>query len=1027
MNRQSFYGVVGLLFVVSGAVGLVYQIVWFKYISLFLGNTMYAQTIVVATFMGGLAIGATLWGRKADRSENALTLYGRLEFFIGLYCLVYPQFLGILKGLFVSVVVSAHLPTDGSGVLLLKLLTSLLTLLPPTILMGGTLPVLVRFISERIEDATRNVALLYFLNSFGAVVGSILGGFFLVAMLGLSTSIYVTASLNIAVGVTAILLGRIRIESTSFQSVPDAPPAREFSSLQQCTALIVAGVSGFAAMIYEVGWVRLFLPVLGSSTYSFTLMLVGFISGITLGSLIVANAERRIRNMFGFLALCQLGVVISMIAVLPLYGRIPYYFWIVAHTLNRSELTYPIFLAIEFAFGFAVMVVPTIFLGMSLPMASRIAAKNFRVLGKSVGNVFSVNTFGTVIGTLIAGFVLMPIVGVERTIETGVVINLVLGMVVLLVERDYQVLFKYVVAAVLLAMTGCYFILGPDWNRAVTLSGVFRQINRNMVPPTSYTAFQSMNSSKDALYYKDGASATVAVIESETLEGTQNVLYINGKADASSIADLPTQVLLGQLPSLLHPNPQSALVVGLGSGVTAGSILTHSVKSLDCVEISPEVVEAENYFEHVNDRPLADPRMRLYVEDALAFLQLTPHRYDFIVSEPSNPWIAGIGSLYTVEFFSETKKHLNNGGLMVQWFHLYEMDDETFKLVLRTFQTSFKQVSLWYSMVADIILVGSDQPIPFDYARIRERMQQEKVHTDLQRISITQPTTLLSLQALATRSVIEYTGGGPLNTEDHPYLEYWAPRTFFINRGVVGLSSYDERLGIVSDSIYLKKYLKLYNLSDEQMLEIGKLHSEGQRGYPPLGYSLLLEYSKRNPWDHHALDRLADAAIGMGYQVEAQEYRRKLEVEDPNNVANLEKYAWLMFTHERNTANAFVPFSADDAERLLKRCISLSADTVDRYRVRLADIYFSVQEYKQAANSYARALQIRETHEPDIRIKQDVLLLQFAKCLYHLGMRERAAGYAIQATWINPDNEDAKDLFYSIWASGGTVAKDTVR
>ncbi|HTP12091.1 MAG TPA: hypothetical protein VMM37_00605, partial [Bacteroidota bacterium] len=757
------------------------------------------------------------------------------------------------------------------------------------------------------------------------------------------------------------------------------------------------------------------------------LMLVGFIAGITVGSLIVSFVVGKVKNLFGFLAICQLGIVLSMIAVLPLYGRVPYYFWSVAHALNRSASTYPIFLTTEFLFGLGLMIIPTIFLGMSLPSASRIASRSISVLGRSVGNVFSVNTFGTVAGSLIAGLVLIPAVGVKGTIETAVLINLALGVLVLVTEHGYRRIPKYVVLASLIVATGAYLFFAPDWNRTVELSGVFRLINRNVAPPISYEAYLAGNQARNAVYYKEGASATVAVVESPTLDGMQNVLYINGKADASSIADLPTQVLLAQLPTVLHPGIDSALVIGLGSGVTAGSILTHPVKSLDCVEISPEVVEAEQYFENVNHRPLADPRMHLHVEDALAFLKLSGNRYDVVVSEPSNPWIAGIGNLYTEEFFSLARRHLKRGGMMVQWFHLYEMDDETFRLVLRTFHSAFPNVSVWYSMIADVILIGSDGPLPFNYDRVRERMLEPNVRDDLRRILITEPTTLLSLEALSSNRVQAYQTEGPMNTEDHPLLEYQAPRTFYVNVGVTELAKFDERLDITGGTTLLERYLETHRLTDEQVLEIGTLHATGQRGYPPLGYTILGEYCQRHPEDHQALSKLADVADAIGRDGEALKYRQELADRDPERADYLERYAWQKFSRERTTANAFSAFDPAESIRLLKKCTTLCADTVDRYRVRLGDIYFSVQEYREAMAQYARALLIRELHDPDLRISQDALLVQFARSLYHLGMRDRAAGYALQATWLNPNNQDARNLIYTIWTYPNPASGDTLR
>ncbi|MBI3578499.1 MAG: fused MFS/spermidine synthase, partial [Ignavibacteriales bacterium] len=351
LSKANFLGIIALLFIISGAAGLMYQVVWFKYLSLFLGNTTYAQTVVLATFMGGLAIGATLWGRRADLSKNLLRIYALLEIAIGVYCFLYPQLLNVLKNVFVSVVLSLNLPSDSTQVLAFKLIVSLLTLLFPTILMGGTLPVLVRFISERIEDAGKNVATLYFLNSFGAVGGSLLAGFFFVPLTGLKATIYSAAVVNILIGLAALLLARLRFEQAQESPVTEEQTITEFNSTEVTIAVAVAGLSGLASMIYEVSWVRLLIPVLGSSTYSYSLMLVAFIAGITIGSWIVSIGFEKIKNVFGFLALCQLGVGLTLAVTLPLYGRIPYYFWHIASSLARSETTYPVYLTIQFLVG----------------------------------------------------------------------------------------------------------------------------------------------------------------------------------------------------------------------------------------------------------------------------------------------------------------------------------------------------------------------------------------------------------------------------------------------------------------------------------------------------------------------------------------------------------------------------------------------------------------------------------------------------------------------------------------------------
>ncbi len=339
MSKQTLHTLIAILFIISGATGLIYQILWFKYLSLFLGNTTYAQTVVLAAFMGGLAIGSALWGRRSDRVSRPLFLYGMLEVLIGVYCLLYPSIIHDVKNIFFQTVTSFALQSDGAAVLVLKLFASMITLLPPTILMGGTLPILVKTVAESVEDSGRSVAVLYFLNSFGAVIGSILCGFFFIRISGLSATMYAAAIVNLLIGVAAFVLSRKIVRVSETASGDGTPIRRIFTKREIVIAVGVAGISGMAAMIYEVAWVRLLIPVFGSSTSSFSLVLVAFISGITLGSWIVSKEIHRIRNLFSFLSLCQCGVAFGLFASLPLYGRIPWILWHLSMLLAKGVST----------------------------------------------------------------------------------------------------------------------------------------------------------------------------------------------------------------------------------------------------------------------------------------------------------------------------------------------------------------------------------------------------------------------------------------------------------------------------------------------------------------------------------------------------------------------------------------------------------------------------------------------------------------------------------------------------------------
>ncbi len=1019
MSRKSLHTLIALLFVLSGAIGLVYQIVWFKYLALFLGNTTYAQTIVLATFMGGLAIGSALWGRRADRAGSPLRLYAVLELAIGVYCLLYPVLIVVVQNAFILVARELGLAPGSSTTLILKLLVSVAMLLPPTILMGGTLPILVRFISRRLNESGRNVALLYFLNSLGAVLGSAFAGFFLIRMIGLRATILSAAVFSLVIGFIALVASMLRTTATVEERLDESSEEEHaFTRTEVVAAIAVAGISGMAAMIYEVTWVRLLIPVLGSSTYSFSLMLVGFISGITLGSLIVSSAVRSSRGLVRMLAFCQLAIAAAMLITVPLYARIPYAFWKTSTVLAHTDYAYPVFLSFQFLFVLLIMIVPTIFLGMSLPLATRIAVRGIDVLGRSVGNVFAVNTLGTVVGSLGAGLVLIPSIGVRQTIETGIFLNLLAGSIFIWIGREINTRQKIAISAVggMTLVLSLFFL--PDWGTGSMLAGVFRQVNSRIEPPKTYAAFSEAVGQTEVLYYREGSTATVGVVQGQTSAGPQNILIINGKADASSRGDLATQVTLAQLPLLLHPQPERVLIVGLGSGITLGSALRHPLDRVDCIEISPEVVEASSYFDGVSGAPLRDPRTALHVEDALAFLKLTDHRYDVIISEPSNPWIAGIGNLFTTEFFEACKVRMRPDGLMVQWFHLYEMNDELFRMVLRTYKQSFPCMTVWQSLGNDVVLLGSAHPVEPNDERIAAALNDPNIRDDLARIGITDIADLLSLHMLSDSAVTAYAGVGEFNTEDHPRLEYEAPRAFFTNVGVASVFRVDERLVISAPGSLLRSRWREGKVSDDDQRRIGMLHTLPSRGNLLFGYSILRSYVERHPGDTEVLGRIAETADMLKQADDEIEYLRRLVAASPKDPVSLERLTWARYLHARARSNTMTGIRLADFEQPLRACIALAKDTVDRYRARLADVLFDVGDFARASDQYARALQIRSLHQPDPALAPDRLLLQLARCLHHLGKTDRALGYALQATQANPENEEAKDFIYDIWSGG---------
>lgn len=848
-SKKVLFLVVMLLFILSGVAALMYQVVWFKYLSYFLGNTTYAQAIVLATFMGGLAIGAWWWGKKADESKNALKLFAWLEILIAVYCFLYFPIFEMVKNGFVYVVISNSWDSDSGIVLFLKLIVSALTILIPTILMGGTLPVLVRYLSDRIEEVGKNVAILYFINSFGAIIGTVIAGFYLLEYIGLKGTVYVGALADLFVGLIFLVVAYyvpkisnpIETELNKTTQLPrkevkvkDTRNLFNVTPLQFKIVLIIAGVSGMCAMIYEVMWLRLLIPILSSSTYSFTLILTAFITGITIGSLIVYFLLPKIKNPYVFLGFCQLGIVLSILLTIPYYEKIPYLIW---NNINGNEVIgtdYTAYLLKQFYYTFILLVLPTIFMGMSLPTASKIAVKKVTESGESVGRIFSINTVGTVVGSVLAGLFMIPFLGIKLTLEITVFLNIILVFLVLLTSQSIRLKIKLVTALSIVLCLGYYYISvkQENWVYAIMTSVVPRKINQ-MTPPKDYFTFLENEKSvhDEILFYKEGVGGTVVV----SRKGDEIQLYTNGKGDAGSQRDLRTQVSLAQTPMVLHPRPDSVFVIGFGAGTTIGNVMSHSrVKYAQVAEISPEVIEASEFFNHVNQEPLKDKRLKLIKDDGVSALRLSPNKYDVIISQPSNPWSAGVGNLFTDEFFRDCKAKLRYGGYVAQWFSLYEMSDKTLKMVIRTVLNQFEYVSLWHIGTSDVLLLCSSTPFKFDMKDIEKNYGEVKHILD--KVNLNTLTTFLSQQMLSTDNIDKlkayaYDMGTDINTENRPILESWAPENYFLHNRPDDFLKLDERNEYDKSALLLRNYEKSKGAFDyDNISKIAAFHIfEGNR------------------------------------------------------------------------------------------------------------------------------------------------------------------------------------------------------
>ncbi|MDE2509786.1 MAG: hypothetical protein KGL74_01570, partial [Elusimicrobia bacterium] len=424
---------------------------------------------------------------------------------------------------------------------------------------------------------------------------------------------------------------------------------------------------------------------------------------------------------------------------------------------------------------------------MTLPLAVRLV-EGGAGRGRDVGRVFAANAAGNVLGAA-TGWLILPWLGVEGILRSGTTVFLLLGGIILWISWPAPLVRRRAAAAAALAALAAYRAWLPRWDKGLLNQGFFR--SRPDFTLNSYADYLKVfGGLVETAYSRDDREATVTV---SRFQSGILALKVNGKSDASSGPDMRTQILLGQLPLILKPGARDALLVGWGSGVTAGSMLTHPLERLDAVELIPSVVEASRFFDAQNGGARNDPRLDLRIEDAKSFLARDGRRYDVIVSEPSNPWMAGVGDLFSVEFYRRARARLAPGGIMAQWFHAYEMDDALFAMVLRTFRSAFPHAEIWSIADNDLVIVGSDGPLPSDFAAMEKEFRIPAVRKDLSRADVHHLTTLLAAQSASEETTARLAGEGALNEELRPRLEYGAPKAFFLAAAAASVALNDDR------------------------------------------------------------------------------------------------------------------------------------------------------------------------------------------------------------------------------------------
>jgi len=749
------YALAFVLFFSSGAAGLIYQVAWSRMLSLVIGVTILAITTVVCTFMAGLGLGAWVFGRHARRWGDPLRLYGLVEAGIGAYALLTPLLFHWVQELYGS------LSGEWGELQLIfaRVVISAAVLIVPTTLMGGTLPLLSRAVSEQGDgkDAARDVGRLYAVNTIGAVVGCLGAGFFLLGELGIRSSLFVAAMLNLAIAAVAIAATRGRDAETAPVSERPAAPADSSTTVIDPTrfdgrmlVLVALFFSGFAALGYEVLWTRALQVYLRTSTYAFSLMLAVYLLGIALGSFAAsAPASRSRRPLFG-IALCQLGVAAS--AVLSL-AAFPYVEELAFALLGIDRIhTFAQAVALMFGQAALVMLLPTLFMGATFPFGVAAYHRSSEGVEQSVGVLYATNTLGNIAGALVVGFGTISLIGVRHSLVLMVAIDL---LVVAMIGA------RLAPTAVRKVAWGLASVAAL----AATHIGLSQQI---------FFDSMKMRPIEEIVYYREGASDTIFVTETRGMKRHRTLIYADGRGAAGTWT-LRWNLYLGHLPMLLHPDPQEVLHICFGSGNSVLALTRHDPERIDAVELSPHVRETAEWF-WTNENVLEHPKVHLIIDDGRNHLLRTRRSYDVISMEPPTIHAAGVVNLYTREFYTLAHGRLNEGGMVMQWLPTGSMPTDDRARLIRTFTDSFPHSYLFQELDStQLLIIGTLEPLQVDVDAIDRRLSSEAVVADAAIMETPTGAELLSYFLLGDASTRRLGASHQAVTDDRTIVDYTIP------------------------------------------------------------------------------------------------------------------------------------------------------------------------------------------------------------------------------------------------------------
>ena len=938
--------IVWIIFIFSGASGLIYEVIWMRQLTLIFGSTVFATSTVLTAFMAGLALGSFYFGRKIDESEQSpLRMYALLEAGIGAFCLVWPLILSVLGALYV--LIHRNVTSEFYTLSLIRFVLTFAVLLIPSTLMGGTLPVLTRFFVKRLEQLGTNIGVLYALNTFGAVIGTVAAGFFLLEALGIRWTLGVGIAINFGVAAIALALAP-RVSETEIDDRHDeAPQQTESQNIPQPPerhlVLWAIGISGFCALAYEVLWTRIMVFFLGSTTYAFATMLAAFLFGIALGSIVFARWVDRIKQPIAIFGIVQLGIGLFALILMPAFEELYAVTSAFQSTFGGSRFW-------AFFSCFLVMCLPTFLMGASFPIVTKIYTGSERQLGRSIGNVYSVNTVGSILGAFCAGFILIPLLGIRPSIVLTVALNTGIGCFLVL-KGGHR------------TETGGSLLQGISIGMPILNAGlaVILLLTLNQPLFLKSAIFKTQRPGDTLVDYNEEIDATVTTLKDD--EAVYRLYVDTNQAADASRWDSPSHRVIAHLPLLLHPRPKRALVVGFGMGLTSYSITQHGVR-VDAIELSKGVISAaQKHFTHVNGNVFESPRFNYKINDGRNHILMTKTKYDMISTGIIHPLVsAGSSNIYTADFYRLCRRILSEDGIMCQWVPLHRLPEAHYKMIVRTFIEVFPHTTLWYKYTPDfVILIGTPEPLRVDYKNFLARAQIASISEGLAADDLDGPSLLDSFM-MGPEAVRKYVGVGPIHTDNRPRLEFFrgADLADTTTQNVKGMAEYRERLlpylanygSTLAEMKGVRQNLDTYFRATQKLIL-------GQIAYASAQYqnaaALMNEAVELNPVDETIRYNFGVVAglIREGEEEELQQIERQVQRAMAQNPEDIQGHLHLATLYEMQGE---LGKATRELEEFLRRDPSRS----DIYLL-LGPLYERQERYREALRTYERLEQQEKT------------------------------------------------------------------